>query len=98
VLGRRVLGPSGGPHPPAHLGLAMNGGVLHAIESHSAEERAAAFDGYRYIGLEAAANYPLPQVKREEPPFGAAPPFFLRARPLVGLPVTRSATFGHGGR
>ena len=34
----------------------MNGGVLHAIESLSAEERAAAFDGYRYIGLEAAAN------------------------------------------
>jgi hypothetical protein len=26
----------------------MNGGVLHAIESLSAEERAAAFDGYRY--------------------------------------------------
>jgi hypothetical protein len=24
----------------------MNGGVLHAIESLSAEERAAAFDGY----------------------------------------------------
>jgi hypothetical protein len=34
----------------------MNGGVLHAIESLGAEERAAAFDGYRYIGLEATAN------------------------------------------
>jgi hypothetical protein len=34
----------------------MNGDVLHAIESLSAEERAAAFDAYRYIGLEAAAN------------------------------------------
>jgi hypothetical protein len=27
----------------------MNGGVLHAIESLSADERAAAFDGYRHI-------------------------------------------------
>jgi hypothetical protein len=34
----------------------MNGDVLHAIESLSAKERAAAFDGYRYIGLEAAAT------------------------------------------
>jgi hypothetical protein len=49
VLGRRILGPAGRTHPPAHLGLAMNGGVLHAIESLSADERAAAFDGYRHI-------------------------------------------------
>jgi hypothetical protein len=46
VLGRRVLSPSGGPTRQPHLGLAMNGGVLHAIESLTAEERAAAFDGY----------------------------------------------------
>jgi hypothetical protein len=36
--------------------LAMNGGVLHAIESLSAGERAAAFDGFRYFGLDAAAH------------------------------------------
>jgi hypothetical protein len=34
----------------------MNGGVLHAIESLSTEERSAAFDDYRYFGLKAAAN------------------------------------------
>ena len=36
--------------------LAMNGGVVHAIELLSAEERAAAFDAYRYFGLDAAAD------------------------------------------
>ena len=37
-------------------GLIMNGGVLHAIEALSQEERAAAIAGYRYFGLLAAAQ------------------------------------------
>lgn len=76
----------------------MNGGVLHAIESLSAEERAAGFDGYRYIGLEAAANYPLPQVKREEPPFGAAPPLFSPGQTVGRLACYPFCNVGHGGR
>lgn len=36
--------------------LAMNGGVLHAFESLSAEQRSAALQGYRFFGLRAAAD------------------------------------------
>jgi hypothetical protein len=36
--------------------LAMNGGVVHAVESLTTEERAAAVEGYRYFGLDAAAR------------------------------------------
>lgn len=36
--------------------LAMNGGVLHAFESLSAEERGAAVHGYRFFGLDAAGD------------------------------------------
>lgn len=35
--------------------LAMNGGLLHAVESCTADEVAAAVRGYRYFGLDAAA-------------------------------------------
>src|SRR4030095_8162662 len=35
--------------------LAMKGGVLHAVESLTAEERAAAVEGYRFFGLHAVA-------------------------------------------
>lgn len=31
--------------------LVMNGGVLHAVESLTADELAAAIDGYEYFGL-----------------------------------------------
>lgn len=36
--------------------IAMNGGVLHAIESLTAHERDAAVRGYRYFALDSAAN------------------------------------------
>jgi hypothetical protein len=36
-------------------GLAMNGGVLHALEVLSVDERRAALRGFRYFGLEATA-------------------------------------------
>jgi hypothetical protein len=36
--------------------LAMNGGVLHALESLSRMELTAALDGYRYFGLDSAAR------------------------------------------
>ena len=36
--------------------LAMNGGLLYAIETRRDEERVAAAGGYRYFGLNAAAE------------------------------------------
>jgi hypothetical protein len=36
--------------------LAMNAGVIHSIESLSSEQRIAAIAGYRYFGLDAAAD------------------------------------------
>ena len=36
--------------------LAMNGGAIHAIETLSADELAAALVGYRYFALDAAAE------------------------------------------
>jgi hypothetical protein len=36
--------------------LIMNGGVLHAIECLTTEERIAAASGYRYFGLNSAAD------------------------------------------
>lgn len=36
--------------------VAMNGGVIHSIESLSSEQRIAAIAGYRYFGLHAAAD------------------------------------------
>ena len=37
-------------------GRAMSGGLLDALESHPATELSAAVDGYRYFGLDAAAE------------------------------------------
>ena len=37
-------------------GLAMNGGVLHAIECMTAEEQSDAEDGYRYFGFDGVAS------------------------------------------
>jgi len=37
-------------------GLAMNGGVLHAVECMTVEEQFDAEAGYRYYGLEGAAS------------------------------------------
>src|SRR5262245_43211567 len=37
-------------------GLAMNGGVLHAVECMTAEELSHAEAGYRYYGLDAVAS------------------------------------------
>ena len=33
----------------------MNGGLLHSVESHSADSLSRALDGYRYFGLREAA-------------------------------------------
>jgi hypothetical protein len=38
-------------------GLAMNGGIHHAIECVSEEELSAAIDGFRYFGLEDMAQW-----------------------------------------
>jgi hypothetical protein len=56
----------GGAHPKAGdsalaallraHGYIMNGGVHHAVECLSPEERAAAIEGYSYFGLSAAAE------------------------------------------
>jgi hypothetical protein len=37
-------------------GLAMNGGVLHAVEILTGEERASAQDGYRFFGFGPVAD------------------------------------------
>ncbi|WP_167759115.1 hypothetical protein [Blastococcus sp. TF02A-35] len=37
-------------------GMAMNGGLLHAVESLEPGQRAAAADGFRALGLDAAAD------------------------------------------
>ena len=36
--------------------LAMNGGVIYSIESRSSQQRIAAIAGYRFFGLDAAAD------------------------------------------
>lgn len=36
--------------------LAMNGGLLHSVDSHSPTELDAAVEGFRYFGLVAAAD------------------------------------------
>ena len=38
-------------------GLAMNGGILHALEYTQPEELAAAVAGYRYFGLDEVAEF-----------------------------------------
>ncbi len=38
-------------------GLMMNGGVFHAIETHSAVELREAIAGFRFFGLEAVAEF-----------------------------------------
>jgi len=55
-------GPSPGPGDVALASLlslhsvAMNGGVLHSVEHHSAEELTAGVAGYRYFGLPQAGE------------------------------------------
>jgi hypothetical protein len=44
--------------------LAMSGGVLDAVESLTVEERGAALDGYRFFGLNAAAEALADIVRR----------------------------------
>jgi hypothetical protein len=66
IIWNRACLDSGGPSPGkgdralvallrAH-GLVMNGGVVHALASLSAEERSEAIAGFRYFGLLQAAE------------------------------------------
>ncbi len=45
-------------------GMAMNGGLLHAVEGLEPDQRARAVAGYRYLGLDAAA-LAVEEVARE---------------------------------
>jgi hypothetical protein len=48
-------------------GMACNGGLLHAVEGLSDEERAAAVEGFRWLGLtQAADSVELVAVRRAE--------------------------------